>query len=210
MDKKTIILALVALITATGIYKISSIDTLGMSGVSELNIPAEVHQKFSEFVAKYKKVYTPEETLYRLPIFFKSLQFVIQQNKKESTWKAALNKYSDLTSEELKIKVLIEYPEEPQAPSKRLVEKIRNSDPPTEKNWVTEGAVTSVKDEGSCGSGYAFGAVEPYESAHYLMYKELVSFSAQQIVDCSKAYGNKGCNVMVKNYLNLTYLGWWS
>ena len=121
----------------------------------------------------------------------------MEQNKKQSTWKAALNKFSDMTQEEIKIKVAIEYPDEPKIPSKKLVEKIRNSDPPAEKNWVTDGAVTSVKDEGSCGAGYAFGAVEPYESAHYLMYKELVSFSAQQIVDCSAAYGNKGCNVRI-------------
>ena len=165
--------------------------------MSDPLITAGAHQKFSEFITKYNKVYTPEERLYRLPIFFKNLQFVMEQNKKQSTWKAALNKYSDMTQEELKIKVLIEYPEEPKAPSKKLVEKIRNSDPPAEMNWVTEGAVTSVKDEGNCGAGYAFGAVEPYESAHYLMYKELVSFSAQQIVDCSKSYGNKGCNVML-------------
>jgi cathepsin L len=62
-------------------------------------------------------------------------------------------------------------------------------------NWVTQGAVTKVKDEGSCGSGYAIGAIEPYESAHYILYKELLTFSVQQIVDCSNAFGNKGCNV---------------
>lgn len=170
MEKTKIFLTLVALITATAIFKISSTNSEGFTGVQELNIPAEVHQKFSDYLVEFKKVYTPEERLYRLPIFFKSLQFVVEQNKKQSTWKAALNKYSDMTQEEIKIKVTIEYPEEPNAPSKKLVEKIRNSDPPAEKNWVTYGAVTSVKDEGSCGAGYAFGAVEPYESAHYLIY----------------------------------------
>jgi C1A family cysteine protease len=195
MDKNKIFLVLVALLTSTGIYKVTSQSNPVFDGALDQLHPAIIYQEFTNYMLKYNKVYTPSERSYRLDIFAHSYWFVMSQNAKKSTWKAALNKYSDMTQEEIKIKVLIEYPEEPKAPSKKLVEKIYNTDPPAEKNWVTDGAVTSVKDEGSCGSGYAFGAVEPYESAHYLMYKELVSFSAQQIVDCSKAYGNKGCNV---------------
>jgi len=195
MDKNKIFLVLVALLTSTGIYKVTSQSNPVSGGALNQLHPEIIYQEFTNYMMKYNKVYTPTEEGYRLDIFAHSYWFVKLQNAKQSTWKAALNKYSDMTQEEIKIKLLIEYPEEPKAPSKKLVEKIYNTDPPTEKNWVTDGAVTSVKDEGSCGSGYAFGAVEPYESAHYLLYKELVSFSAQQIVDCSKAYGNKGCNV---------------
>jgi C1A family cysteine protease len=79
--------------------------------------------------------------------------------------------------------------------SEKVLNKRFNADPPAEMNWVTQGAVTPVKTEGSCSSGYAMGAIEPFESAHFLLYKQLLVFSVQQIIDCSSPFGNKGCNV---------------
>jgi C1A family cysteine protease len=59
-------------------------------------------------------------------------------------------------------------------------------------NWVTTGAVNPVKNQGGCGSCWAFSATGAMESAHYIKTKKLLSFSEQQLVDCSK--DNHGCN----------------
>ena len=54
--------------------------------------------------------------------------------------------------------------------------------------------VTDVKDQGSCGSCYAFSAVEVIESMWLISGKSETLMSPQQIVDCTVAYHNDGCN----------------
>lgn len=50
---------------------------------------------------------------------------------------------------------------------------------PKSKNWTTEGAVTDVKNQGYCGSSWAYAAASAIESAHFVMERELVPVSTQ-------------------------------
>jgi hypothetical protein len=54
--------------------------------------------------------------------------------------------------------------------------------------------VTKVKNQGQCGSCWAFSAVAALESLRFQAYKVIADFSEQQLVDCSGSYGNGGCN----------------
>ena len=59
-------------------------------------------------------------------------------------------------------------------------------------DWVAAGAVTPVKDQGQCGSCWSFSATGALEGIHQINTGKLLSFSEQQLVDCSTA--NYGCN----------------
>merc|ERR1711915_110710 len=73
---------------------------------------------------------------------------------------------------------------------------------PASIDWRTKGAVTPIKDQGQCGSCWAFSAIASAEGAHAIKDGKLVSFSEQQLVDCAfphtfpdgQTYENGGCN----------------
>lgn len=90
-------------------------------------------------------------------------------------------------------------------------------------NWVTLGKMSPVKDQGVCGSCYAYSATSAIESALIISQNITVDLSEQQLVDCSVFMGNDGCyggwpdysfNYII--YFNLTnetnypYRGNWS
>jgi len=62
-------------------------------------------------------------------------------------------------------------------------------------NWVNEGAVTSVKNQGNCGSCWAFTTTATLESANYLSTGVLMDLSEQQLVSCGVSSSSLGgCN----------------
>lgn len=65
---------------------------------------------------------------------------------------------------------------------------------PTSWDWVAKGKVGPIKDQGQCGSCYAYATLCPMESLHAIKTGILLNLSEQQIVDCSAAYQNLGCN----------------
>ena len=68
----------------------------------------------------------------------------------------------------------------------------RLNDTPSSVNWVDEGAVTEVKDQGSCTAGWAFATAGSLEGADFIASSDLKSLSAQQLIDCDSLF-NLGC-----------------
>lgn len=108
------------------------------------------------------------------------------------TYDLEMNAFADLTSEEFAAKYLINM-EGYKATGKCTGSQAPTNNIPDEVDWEPKGSVTPVKNQGQCGSCWAFSTTGSLEGAHYNQNKVLKSFSEQQLVDCSTSYGNAGC-----------------
>ena len=148
---------------------------------------------FEQWIQKEGKVYSsPAEKSYRLSVFSKTKAEVERVNSSQEGYKFGLNKFSDMTKEEFKAKYL---GYKADLNSDYDVSDYQGYEqPPASIDWSKKGAVTNVKDQGQCGSCWAFSATGTLEGAWFLAKGELLSFSEQQLVDCSWLQGNMGCH----------------
>jgi len=147
---------------------------------------------FSKWVTQHNKVYTKDAFFARYRIWKKNMDHIRHHNSVNSTWTAAANKFTDLTKAEF-----VEQFTGLLAPKTRPTlghEQQRPTGHAVAIDWVAKGDVVHVKDQGQCGSCWAFSAIGGIESAWKLAGHPLTSLSEQQLVDCSTAYGNQGCN----------------
>jgi KDEL-tailed cysteine endopeptidase len=150
---------------------------------------------FDNFKERFNKHYDSlNELEYRFNIFRHNLKEIIRHNLDHTqNFTKGVNQFTDLTSEEFKgyIHSSVNRPIRGKC---EQFEMSTNDLIRYELDWRDYGAVTSVKDQGQCGSCWAFSATGAMEGAHSISTKKLVSLSEQQLVDCSKQYGNHGCN----------------
>lgn len=159
-------------------------------------------KSFVSFQSRFKKIYPSETELQkRFQIFKENVITIFQHNlEKKENYTMGINQYTDLTSTEFEKDVIrggfIGTTESSslRGKSKCSQYSYQQIKVPSSIDWRTSGAVTPVKDQGQCGSCWSFSATGAMEGAWSISTGNLVSLSEEQLVDCSKRYGNLGCN----------------
>ncbi|XP_077279174.1 cathepsin L [Temnothorax americanus] len=153
------------------------------------------------FKTHHKKVYqSPIEEGYRMKIFLDNTRKIAEHNRKfemkEVPYKLGMNKYGDMLHHEF-VSTLNGFNKSASAGIESVGASFispANVELPTEVDWRKHGAVTAIKDQGHCGSCWAFSTTGSLEGQHFRNIGVLVSLSEQNLVDCSGKYGNNGCN----------------
>lgn len=149
------------------------------------------YQLYNEWKLKLNSVFDAAEDQYRFKVFEENLAKINAHNSKiGKTHTEGLNQFSFLTKDEFKAQYLSSF-----APNdEKVVEGTEESSNGPTVDWVTYGAVSPVKNQGSCVASYAFSSVGALEGMSYIVYKTQQEMSAQQLVDCTQSYGNNGCS----------------
>jgi len=154
----------------------------------------DVEAEFAKFVERFGKDYG-EEYATRREVFARNLETIERENAKGNTFTLGITPYADLTGEEFAALYTGLGRDEAKPNATLGVRAYSGADLPAEVDWTKKGAVTPVKDQGGCGSCWAFSSTGALEGAWQIATGKLVSLSEQQLVDCAKfRYGNMGCS----------------
>eukprot|EP00658_Telonema_sp_P-2_P020339 TRINITY_DN18048_c0_g2_i3.p2 TRINITY_DN18048_c0_g2~~TRINITY_DN18048_c0_g2_i3.p2 ORF type:complete len:280 (-),score=77.85 TRINITY_DN18048_c0_g2_i3:436-1275(-) len=108
---------------------------------------------------------------------------VEQHNAKNLSWTMGLNQFADLTTQEFNDRLGLRPALHEPAGNKHVASGVGAA---TSMDWRTKNAVTPVKNQGSCGSCWAFSTVVSLEGQVAIKTGKVVSFSEQDFVDCVK------------------------
>jgi C1A family cysteine protease len=160
-----------------------------------LSAALPAHKQFIQFMEYHNKQYkSDEEFTFRLGVFQENLKKYDEWNSNSTPGSAwfGVTKFSDLTDAEFaELYLMKDLP--PYTPNAPQLEVDMSIKAPTTFDWRTQGACTPIKDQGQCGSCWAFSATENIESVWKLKGNTLPVLGPQQIVDCDKdCYGCGG------------------
>ena len=193
MNTKVILLSAIAL---TGALLLFAGQNTKTSNSQDLAVGA-----FSSYRLNFGKSYsTPQELEYRFTVFSSNLEMIEKHNADlTSSYKLGVNEYSDLTFEEFKAKYLGFDATEMDVDEESQVFRATKADE-DEVDWVKKGVVHAVKNQARCGSCWAFASTAALESLYAINGKGGLDLSEQELVDCSRSYGNMGCNGGLMHY----------
>merc|ERR1711957_451068 len=108
-----------------------------------------------------------------------------EHNKAKREWTMDVNVFADLEEDEF----LAQYTgASPPPPSDQPTFEVEYSDEVADAvDWVQKGLVNPIKNQGQCGSCWAFSTMGTLESGYAIATGNLVSVAEQQLVDCDKS-----------------------
>ncbi|XP_014488049.1 PREDICTED: uncharacterized protein LOC106751610 [Dinoponera quadriceps] len=150
---------------------------------------------FRSFMTTYNRTYpTEEEKNLRLTIFRENLGIVrLLRRNEQGSGQYGINQFADVSTEEFRALYLGLRPDlhaENNIPLPQA--EIPDVELPASFDWREKGVVTPVKNQGACGSCWAFSVTGNVEGQYAIKHSQLLSLSEQELVDCDDL--DEGCN----------------
>ena len=163
----------------------------------DMDIDAIMFQQFQKFIKKYHKKYNSiNEFLARYEVFRRNVMTTFQDE--DNSYRTGITKFSDLTQQEFARTYLnLNYDAIAMANFNPHIVKVTNAAPDA-WDWREKGYVSPVKDQGSCGSCWAFATVANLEGLYYKNKGVMKTFSEQMLVDCDTT--DSACNGGLMEY----------
>jgi hypothetical protein len=156
---------------------------------------------FSKWMTQFNKKYSHDSFFYRYTVFKANMDKIALANKQNHTYTLGMNKFGDMTHAEFK-KTMLGFKNKDNSflRSKNThgphmhIAKVASSAHWESAKCGTGACVTPVKNQGQCGSCWAFSTTGSTEAAIAIKSKKpVVGLSEEQLVDCSQSQGNQGC-----------------
>lgn len=159
---------------------------------------------YESWLVKHRKNYNAlGEKEKRFQIFKDNLKFIDQHNSDDQqSFKLGLNKFADLTNDEFRSKYFGRKKKDSLLKMKVKSDRylFREGDQlPKSVDWREKGAVSHIKDQGQCGSCWAFSTIAAVEGINQIVTGDLITLSEQELVDCDRSY-DSGCDGGLMDY----------
>jgi cathepsin L len=168
-----------------------SVLLLLLAGVAAQN------DEFAQWMSSHNRKYSTKEEFLLREYNYNKNTFVIEKRNSlpGRTVKLTPNQFADISQDEFSTRYTGGYKSRNLRKQWQGYSEINPfKSLPAAVDWVSEGAVTGVKNQGQCGSCWSFSTTGAVEGAWFLAGNPLTSLSEQQLVDCSGPQGNQGCN----------------
>jgi C1A family cysteine protease len=182
---------------AASLFAVSGADNLRGRQMTSFLDENDEWTEFAHFQNRFNKKYeNMDELQTRFQIFRHNLREIIIHNLDQTqNFTMGVNQFTDLTPDEFKNQWVGGLKTEVGSYGCKTFTS-GASGAPASVDWINKGAVTSVKDQGQCGSCWTFSATGAIEGAWAISKGQLVDLSEQELVDCATgiSYGSHGCN----------------
>ncbi|XP_053488895.1 procathepsin L [Ictalurus furcatus] len=184
------------LLVVTALMALANVDSL----------PLDI--EFQEWKQKFGKIYkSVEEESQRKKTWQENHKLVMNHNiladKGIKSYRLGMNYFADMSNQEYRQSVFkgcLSFNRTLNHSAATFLRQVGGPALPNTVNWTQMGYVTEVEEQKQCNSCWAFSATGALEGQTFKKTGKLVSLSKQQLVDCSKKFGNNGCKGGLMNW----------